>query len=94
MTHTLDDNACNTRQELLKILTSGIATAIADAPYDAAKLAEGVIATLDILAPIKQNRVGFKRNAEGTLDPYLDENIPTIVGGVEQTAPRVTIEQI
>jgi hypothetical protein len=46
-------------------------------------------------APIKQNRVGFKRNAEGKFEPHLDESIPvTIVGGVEQTAPRVTIEQI
>lgn len=43
---------------------------------------------------IKQNRVGFKRNAEGEFEPYLDESIPAIVDGVGQTAPRVTIEQI
>jgi hypothetical protein len=45
--------------------------------------------------PTKQNRVGFKRNVEGKFEPHLDESIPaTIVGGVEQTSPRVTIEQI
>lgn len=45
--------------------------------------------------PIKQNHVGFKRNADGKFEPYLAGSIPaTIVGGVEQTAPRVTIEQI
>lgn len=44
--------------------------------------------------PSKQNRVGFKRNAEGTFDPYLDGSVPATVGSVEQTAPRVTIEQI
>lgn len=44
--------------------------------------------------PIKQNRVGFKRNVEGKFEPYLDESIPAIVGGVEQTAPQVTVEQI
>ena len=29
--------------------------------------------------PIKQNRVGFKRNSEGKFEPYLEESIPATI---------------
>lgn len=52
MLHPIDDNTLYTRHELLEILTKGIAPAIAAAPWEAAKLAEGVLTALNILAPL------------------------------------------
>lgn len=48
------DNTLFVRARLLEILTKGIAPAIAAAPWEAAKLAEGVMTALNILAPLSK----------------------------------------